>query len=192
MPSDGAQFWPSRPAHRTHGRALLPRRAPRLSTRSRPPQSLVSPTARSSIGSALSRLPVPTDQFASSTSPADTATACAHRALAHKRGVAVKLTGLDLNPDAIAIAAEATPSTSNIVGSQATSFAGSPTSRFTFVVSSLFTHHLAEADLIHFVQWMEVNSKLGWFINDLSRAATPLLSPADILEASWPSSFCSA
>ncbi len=92
---------------------------------------------------------------------------------AHKRGVAVKLTGLDLNPDAIAIAAEATPSTSNIRWVASDVFRWQPDKPVHLVVSSLFTHHLAEADLIHFVQWMEVNSKLGWFINDLSRAATP-------------------
>jgi hypothetical protein len=39
------------------------------------------------------------------------------------------------------------------------------------VVSSLFTHHLAEADVIRFLQWMERHTELGWFINDLSRGA---------------------
>jgi hypothetical protein len=41
------------------------------------------------------------------------------------------------------------------------------------VVSSLFTHHLADGDVVRFVRWMERNAELGWFINDLSRAPVP-------------------
>jgi 2-polyprenyl-3-methyl-5-hydroxy-6-metoxy-1,4-benzoquinol methylase len=92
---------------------------------------------------------------------------------ARTRGVAVELTGLDLNPDAIVIAAEASPSTSTIRWVASDVFRWQPDKPVHLVVSSLFTHHLAEPDLIRFVQWMEVNSKLGWFINDLSRAAAP-------------------
>ena len=92
---------------------------------------------------------------------------------ARTRGIAVELTGLDLNPDAIAIAAEATPSTSSIRWVASDVFAFQADKPVHFVVSSLFTHHLTDPDLIRFVQWMEVNSKLGWFINDLSRAAVP-------------------
>jgi hypothetical protein len=39
------------------------------------------------------------------------------------------------------------------------------------VVSSLFTHHLSESEVIRFLQWMESNTLLGWLINDLSRGA---------------------
>jgi hypothetical protein len=41
------------------------------------------------------------------------------------------------------------------------------------VVSSLFTHHLAEQQIVRFLKWMELHAELGWFINDLSRAAIP-------------------
>jgi len=41
------------------------------------------------------------------------------------------------------------------------------------IVSSLFTHHLGEPGLIRFLQWMDRHAELGWFINDLSRAAVP-------------------
>jgi hypothetical protein len=41
------------------------------------------------------------------------------------------------------------------------------------VVSSLFTHHLAEHDIVRFLLWMEQYAGIGWFINDLSRSATP-------------------
>jgi SAM-dependent methyltransferase len=92
---------------------------------------------------------------------------------AHANAVAVELTGLDLNPDAVEIAAEATPSDSAIRWVATDVFAWQPDKPIHLIVSSLFTHHLTEADLIRFVQWMESNTQLGWFINDLSRAAVP-------------------
>jgi SAM-dependent methyltransferase len=92
---------------------------------------------------------------------------------AHARAIAVELTGLDLNPDAIAIAAEATPSTSAIRWVASDVFRWRSDKPVHLIVSSLFTHHLTEPDLIRFVQWMESNAQSGWFINDLSRAVVP-------------------
>jgi len=41
------------------------------------------------------------------------------------------------------------------------------------VASSLLTHHLADTQVVRFIEWMERHAVLGWFINDLSRAAVP-------------------
>ncbi len=92
---------------------------------------------------------------------------------ARKNGLAVELTGLDLSPDAVAIAAEATPSTSAVRWVAADVFAWQPDKPMDLILSSLFTHHLSEPGLIRFVQWMDLHAKRGWFINDLSRAAVP-------------------
>jgi SAM-dependent methyltransferase len=92
---------------------------------------------------------------------------------ARTRGVAVELTGLDLNPDAVAIAAEASPLESSIRWIAADVFAFQPEKPIHLVVSSLFAHHLTEPDVIRFLQWMELHAQLGWFINDLSRATVP-------------------
>ena len=92
---------------------------------------------------------------------------------AHARGIAVELTGLDINPDAVAIAAEATLPSSRIRWVAADVFAYRARKPVHLVVSSLFTHHLSEADIVRFLQWMEQHAALGWFINDLSRAAIP-------------------
>lgn len=92
---------------------------------------------------------------------------------ARVRGIAVELTGLDLNPNAVAIAKEATPAASRIKWIDGDVFAYSPPKPTHLVISSLFTHHLADADVIRFLQWMEQNARLGWLINDLSRAAIP-------------------
>lgn len=92
---------------------------------------------------------------------------------ARAREIAVELTGLDLNPDAASIAAEASSASSKIQWVSGDVFAYEPQTAIDIVVSSLFTHHLAEPDIVRFLRWMEENSRLGWFINDLSRAAIP-------------------
>jgi SAM-dependent methyltransferase len=87
--------------------------------------------------------------------------------------LAVELTGLDINPDAIAIAAEATPPTLQIEWVASGIFTYTPAEPIHLVVSSLFTHHLGDSEIIRFLEWMEQYAALGWFINDLSRAAVP-------------------
>ncbi len=92
---------------------------------------------------------------------------------AGERGLPVELTGLDLNPDAAAIAAEASNAECKINWVAADVFAYTPERPVHVVVSSQFAHHLTEADVIRFLRWMERHAGMGWFINDLSRAAVP-------------------
>ncbi len=92
---------------------------------------------------------------------------------ARARNIAVELTGLDINPDATAIAGETSPAVSRIRWIAADVFHYSPPQPVHLVVSSLFTHHLAEDEIVSFLQWMEKHAVLGWFINDLSRAPIP-------------------
>jgi SAM-dependent methyltransferase len=37
------------------------------------------------------------------------------------------------------------------------------------ILSSLFSHHLDDLSLVRFLEWQEVNARIGWFINDLLR-----------------------
>ncbi len=92
---------------------------------------------------------------------------------ARTREIAVELTGLDLNPDSATIAAEASAASSKIQWVCADVFAYAPQNPVDMVISSLFTHHLAEPEIVRFLRWMEEHAKLGWFISDLSRAAIP-------------------
>ena len=92
---------------------------------------------------------------------------------ARKRRVAVELTGIDLNPDTVAIASEASGPGSAIEWISADVFAYEMHRPAQLVVSSLFTHHLSDDDVVRFVEWMENHAELGWFINDLSRAPVP-------------------
>jgi 2-polyprenyl-3-methyl-5-hydroxy-6-metoxy-1,4-benzoquinol methylase len=92
---------------------------------------------------------------------------------AKSRGIAVELTGLDINRDAIAIAAESTASAGNIEWIASDIFCYAPQKPVDLVVSSLFTHHLDDAQIVRFLAWMEQHAALGWFVNDLTRNAVP-------------------
>jgi SAM-dependent methyltransferase len=90
---------------------------------------------------------------------------------AHHRRVAVQLTGIDLNPHAARAAQEFTPTTSAIEFITGDAF--SYDQPIDIVLSSLFTHHLATPEIIHFLAWSDATARLGWFINDLAREDLP-------------------
>jgi SAM-dependent methyltransferase len=94
---------------------------------------------------------------------------------AARRGVAVKLTGVDLNPWAAHAAAEATPPGRPIRWITSDVFAYHPEDGIDLVVSSVFAHHLDDTAVARFLDWMEVNARLGWFVNDLHRHLLPYL-----------------
>jgi 2-polyprenyl-3-methyl-5-hydroxy-6-metoxy-1,4-benzoquinol methylase len=85
----------------------------------------------------------------------------------------VRLIGLDLNADTISLAKEATPPECGIEFVAADVFDYARPQPVDLIVSSLFTHHLSDEQIVRFIAWMETNARLGWFVNDLSRAATP-------------------
>ena len=91
---------------------------------------------------------------------------------AHRRGIDVELTGLDLNPQSTALAAEAAEGAA-IEWVTGDVFDYMPREPLDLVVSSLFTHHLADAEVVRFLSWMEAHAAMGWFVNDLSRAPIP-------------------
>lgn len=90
---------------------------------------------------------------------------------AEERGLAVELTGLDLNPGSARAAAEATPGGRPIrwVTGDVFAYPGDAD----IIISSLFAHHLDDAALVRFLAWMEARAGLGWFVNDLHRKAFP-------------------
>lgn len=92
---------------------------------------------------------------------------------AGRRGLAVELTGLDLNPWSARAALLATPPGLSIAYETGDVFALDPGRHFDVVVSALFTHHLDDARLVRFLRWMQATARLGWFVNDLHRHALP-------------------
>ena len=91
---------------------------------------------------------------------------------AQKRQLPVRLTGIDLNPDAVRAAREATsPGKITYLAGNAYDF--KDPEGIDLVISSLLTHHLEDFEIVRFLQWMETNARLGWFINDLHRQPVP-------------------
>jgi SAM-dependent methyltransferase len=90
---------------------------------------------------------------------------------AKRRGVAVRLVGIDLNPYAARTAEEFTSPDSQIEWITGDAF--SYDQPIDVVVSSLFTHHLAEVEIVRFLAWSEAVARCGWFINDLARERAP-------------------
>ena len=88
-------------------------------------------------------------------------------------GMAVKLTGIDLNPFAARAAREIRAGASEIEWLTSDAFSYAPPDGIDVVISSLFTHHLPDAEIVRFLTWMERVARRGWFINDLHRGAPP-------------------
>ena len=84
-----------------------------------------------------------------------------------RRGLDARLCGLDLNPRSAAAARARTPAAMRIDYETGDVFDCERT--VDFVVSSLFTHHLDDAQLVGFLRWMDTHARQGWFVNDLHR-----------------------
>jgi 2-polyprenyl-3-methyl-5-hydroxy-6-metoxy-1,4-benzoquinol methylase len=102
--------------------------------------------------------------------------ACGHgdalrriRTWSARRGLSARLDGIDLNPWSTRAAGEATPPDAGIRFITGDVFAFAPEPGYDFIISSQFTHHLTDAQIVAFVRWMEAHAKRGWFIGDLHR-----------------------
>lgn len=87
-----------------------------------------------------------------------------------KRGLAVKLTGIDMNPYAARAAAELTPKELGISWVTCNALEYQPKEAMDIIVSSLMTHHLEDEEIVTLLRWMEATAQSGWFINDLERS----------------------
>jgi 2-polyprenyl-3-methyl-5-hydroxy-6-metoxy-1,4-benzoquinol methylase len=86
-----------------------------------------------------------------------------------KNNIAVKFTGIDINPSCIAFAKK------NELLANSVNWIISDYKKVRFVekpdiiFSSLFCHHFTDKELVEQLQWMKENSSVGFFINDLER-----------------------
>lgn len=87
------------------------------------------------------------------------------------RGFVPVLSGIDLNPESAGAAAAVTPGAMGIAWVTGDVFAYAPVPVPDFIVSSQFTHHLDDDQVVAFLVWMERHSGRGWFIADLHRHA---------------------
>ena len=90
-----------------------------------------------------------------------------------QKRIPVILTGIDLNPDAVRAAREATRKREKIRWVHGDAFSYEPEVGIDVVISSLMTHHLEPDEIVQFLRWMETTAQCGWFINDLHRQALP-------------------
>jgi SAM-dependent methyltransferase len=89
---------------------------------------------------------------------------------ARKRSIAVRLTGIDLNPYAARAAAECTPKELGIAWVTGNALVYRPEKPVDIIVSSLMAHHLEYEEIVALLRWMEASAQAGWFINDLERS----------------------
>lgn len=92
---------------------------------------------------------------------------------AGRRGIPVKLTGIDLNPDAIRAAKQATPPGQEVEWILGDALSDVVTGEIDVIVCSLLTHHLTNPQIVQFLRWMERSVRYGWFVNDLHRKPVP-------------------
>lgn len=89
------------------------------------------------------------------------------------RCLSLTLTGLDLNPRSTAQAQAATPAGMAITWRTGNVFTHKPQPAPDFIVTSQFTHHLENAEILALLAWLEQHAKRGWCIADLHRHAVP-------------------
>lgn len=92
--------------------------------------------------------------------------------LAARRGRAVELVGVDLNPRSEKAAREATDPGLPIrwITGDYHDLAGE---RWDMIVSSLVAHHMSDDDRHSFLRFMESEARHGWLVNDLHRQRLP-------------------
>jgi len=82
--------------------------------------------------------------------------------------IKVELTGIDIRPECVAYAKKHTaglPIHYMVSDYKLAGFNTKPD----IIFNSLFCHHFAEIDLVYMLRWMQENSRIGFFINDLHR-----------------------
>jgi SAM-dependent methyltransferase len=90
-----------------------------------------------------------------------------------RRGLPIRLIGLDLSRETIRIAQAATDAADKIAYQAGDVFAFRPLEPVDVVVSSLLTHHMSDEMITAFLRFMEQTARRGWLIYDLQRHIVP-------------------
>ena len=95
------------------------------------------------------------------------------RRWARKRGLTMRLIGLDLSRETIRIAESVTDGADEIDYCVTDVLDFAPPVPIDFVVSSLVAHHMSDDLIVKFLRWMEETAREGWLIYDLQRHPVP-------------------
>lgn len=101
------------------------------------------------------------------------------------RRVEVELLGVDLNPDAVRAARQATPSSSRIHYVAGDVLVLPEAQSADLIVCSLVMHHVPEAGIVALLGWMERTARRGWFLCDLHRMPVPYRLFSALMHGPW-------
>jgi SAM-dependent methyltransferase len=104
---------------------------------------------------------------------------------AERRGVAVELVGVDVNANSVRAAREATPAGSRIRWVHGDVFACAEADGADLVTATGMMHHLAEAEIVRLLEWMERTARVGWCIVDLHRKPVPYRVFGAMMRFGW-------
>lgn len=95
------------------------------------------------------------------------------RRWARRRGVAITLCGVDIDPQTVRIARAVTDARDRIDFAVADVLRFRPAAPVDLIVSSLLAHHLADRAIVDLLRWMEQTARRGWLVCDLQRHPLP-------------------
>ncbi len=87
-----------------------------------------------------------------------------------RRGVALDLAGVDLNPKSAPVADARLGGRARLITGDYRDLAGQ---EWDIILSSLVTHHMSGAERSAFLRFMEAEAGRGWLVNDLHRQRLP-------------------
>lgn len=84
-----------------------------------------------------------------------------------KKNIEANFIGIDINPFCIEVASKRLLKNTQLITSdyKAVQLGKQPD----IIFSSLFCHHFSDREMVKQLQWMQANSRIGFFINDLHR-----------------------
>ena len=99
-----------------------------------------------------------------------------------RRGVALDLVGVDLNPKSMAVAEARLGGRARFVTGDYRDLAGDG---WDIILSSLVTHHMTPAQRAEFLRFMEGEAVRGWLVNDLRRRRLPFAGYPLLAALAW-------
>lgn len=99
-----------------------------------------------------------------------------------RRGVALDLAGVDLNPKSAPVAAARLGGRARLVTGDYRDLAGQG---WDIILSSLVTHHMTADQRNEFLRFMEAESERGWLVNDLHRQRLPFVGYPLLATLAW-------
>lgn len=99
-----------------------------------------------------------------------------------RRGVALDLAGIDLNPKSAPVAEARLGGRARLVTGDYRELAGQG---WDIILSSLVTHHMTPGQRATFLRFMEAESARGWLVNDLHRRRLPFAGYPALAVLAW-------